>query len=126
MSEIGIYARVSTTGQDPQRQLDEFQKFAENTDAEPETHTYADIISGTATDRGEEYQRLRADIEDGDLDIVIVHELSRLSRLGAGEIHEFLEFCLSRQLPRGQVVRDARRLVIPKGFAFRTTPRYPP
>ncbi|WP_254280712.1 recombinase family protein [Haloarcula marina] len=97
MPEIGIYARVSTTDQDPQRQLDELREFVEDTYDEPDIHTYADIISGTETDRGEEYQRLRSDIEDQILDTVIVHELSRLSRLGAGEIHEFLEFCLSHE-----------------------------
>jgi DNA invertase Pin-like site-specific DNA recombinase len=97
MPEIGIYARVSTTEQDPQRQLDELREFAKSTYAEPETHTYADIISRTETERGEEYQRLRVDIKDGALDVVVVHELSRLSRLGAGEIHEFLEFCLSHE-----------------------------
>ena len=95
MHDIGIYARVSTTDQNPQRQLDELREFAEETYNEPEIHTYADIISGTDTYRGEEYQRLRGDIEDGLLDVVVLHEFSRLSRLGAGEIHEFLEFCLS-------------------------------
>src|SRR6056297_1634011 len=65
MPDIGIYARVSTTDQDPQRQLDELQEFAKSTYDEPEIHTYADIISGTETERGEEYQRLRVDIEDG-------------------------------------------------------------
>jgi len=97
MPEIGIYARVSTTDQDPQRQLDALREFAEDTYDEPAIHNYADIISGTETVRGEEYQRLRSDIEDGSLDVVIVHELSRLSRLGAGEIHDFLEFCLSHE-----------------------------
>ncbi|MFC7078210.1 recombinase family protein [Haloarcula halophila] len=97
MPKIGIYARVSTTDQDPQRQLDELREFAEDRYDEPEIHAYADLISGTETDRGEEYQRLRADIKNGALDIVVVHELSRLSRLGGGEIHEFLEFCLSHE-----------------------------
>jgi len=97
MPEIGIYARVSTTDQDPQRQLDELREFAEDTYDQPAINAYADIISGTETDHGEEYQRLRSDVEDGSLDVVVVHELSRLSRLGAGEIHEFLEFCLSHE-----------------------------
>ncbi|MBX0324795.1 recombinase family protein [Halomicroarcula sp. F13] len=97
MPEIGIYARVSTTDQDPQRQLDELREFARDTYDEPEINAYADIIGGTETARGEEYQRLRSDIEDGSLDVVVVHELSRLSRLGAGEIHGFLEFCLSHE-----------------------------
>jgi DNA invertase Pin-like site-specific DNA recombinase len=97
MPKIGIYARVSTADQDPKRQLDELREFVEDTYDEPEIHAYADIISGTETDRGDKYQCLRADIEDDSLDTVVVHELSRLSRLGAGEIHEFLEFCLSHE-----------------------------
>ena len=39
MPEIGTYARVSTTDQDPQRQLDELREFAEGTYDEPEIHT---------------------------------------------------------------------------------------
>jgi DNA invertase Pin-like site-specific DNA recombinase len=97
MSEIGIYARVSTADQDPQRQLDELREFVEDTYDDPAIRAYADIISGTETNRGEDYQRLREDIEEGVLDVVVLDELSRLSRLGAGEIHEFLEFCLSNE-----------------------------
>jgi len=36
MSEIGIYARLSTTDQDPKRQLDELREFSEDTEDEPE------------------------------------------------------------------------------------------
>jgi len=79
MPEIGIYARVSTTDQDPHRQFNGLRGFAQDTYDEPEIHTCADIISGTDTDRGEEYQRLRIDIEGDNLNIVLVHELSRLS-----------------------------------------------
>jgi DNA invertase Pin-like site-specific DNA recombinase len=63
MSDIGIYARVSTADQDPQRQLDELQEFVKENYDDPEVHAYADIISGTDTGWGEEYQRLREDIE---------------------------------------------------------------
>jgi DNA invertase Pin-like site-specific DNA recombinase len=52
MPEIGIYARVSTTDQDPVRQLDELREFAEDMYEEPTIHTYADAISGAKTDRG--------------------------------------------------------------------------
>jgi DNA invertase Pin-like site-specific DNA recombinase len=97
MPDIGIYARVSTTDQDPHRQLKELREFAQDTYDDPEIHSYADIISGTDTDRGEEYQRLKTDIEGGNPNVVLVNELSRLSRLGACEIHEFLEFCLSHK-----------------------------
>ncbi|NHN64316.1 recombinase family protein, partial [Haloarcula sp. JP-Z28] len=41
MSKIGIYARVSTTDQDPQRQLDELRAFAQDTYDGPEIHEYA-------------------------------------------------------------------------------------
>ncbi|WP_233563519.1 recombinase family protein [Haloarcula sp. Atlit-7R] len=98
MSEIGSYACVSTTDQDPQRQLDELREFTDDTYDQAAIHAYEDITSGADSDRGEEYQRLRSDIENGILDVVIVHELSRLSRLGAGEIHDFLEFCLSHEM----------------------------
>ena len=95
MPEIGIYARVSTTYQDLQRQFNELRAFAKDTYDEPEIRTYADVISGTETGRGETYQCLRSDIEDGPVDVVVVHELSRL---GAGEIHEFLQFCLGHEI----------------------------
>lgn len=97
MPVVGIYARVSTADQDPQRQLDELREFVEDSYQDPEIRAYADIISGTETDRGDEYRRLREDIGNDELDVIIVHELSRLSRLGAGEIHEFLEFCLTNE-----------------------------
>lgn len=43
MREIGIYARVSMTDQDPQRQLDELRDFARDTYDESEINAYADI-----------------------------------------------------------------------------------
>lgn len=41
MPEIDIYAWVSTTDQDPQRQLDKLREFAENTYDQPVVHSYA-------------------------------------------------------------------------------------
>lgn len=97
MSAIALYARVSTSDQDLSRQIDEARAFIEREYPDADVLEYADIISGAAEDGGEEYRRLREDISAREVDAVVVHELSRLSRLGAGEIHEFIQHCLSNE-----------------------------
>lgn len=95
MTEVGLYARVSTDEQDVERQINEARDYALNAYEDPDIHLYPDVISGAASSKGEEYRRLWEDVEAGKLDIVVVHELSRVSRLGAGAIHELLEHCLA-------------------------------
>ncbi|MFC6943254.1 recombinase family protein [Salinirubellus sp. GCM10025818] len=92
MRKVALYARVSTDDQDPQRQLEELQEYAQQNYPDHETETYADRISGT--EDGEEYRRLWEDIGEDRLQAVVVHEISRLSRLGAGEIEEFISHAL--------------------------------
>lgn len=94
-TSAGIYARVSTSDQDVQRQLDEANEWLESTYDEPEVETYPDVITGTSegTER-DEYDRLLDDIEDGELEVVVVHEISRLSRLGGAEVQKFIQHCL--------------------------------
>ena len=87
MIKVAIYARVSTDRQDPDRQVRELESFVEREYPDADLERYVDIISGTTQGGGQEYQRLRQDIATGELGTVIVHELSRLSRLGGGEIH---------------------------------------
>jgi DNA invertase Pin-like site-specific DNA recombinase len=91
---VALYARVSTDEQNVDRQIEDARDYAESTYADAEIVQYPDIISGAAEQRGEYYDELWSDIADDDLDAVVIHELSRLSRLGAGAIHEFLEHCL--------------------------------
>ena len=91
---VAIYARVSTKNQDPQRQLQELAEFAQQEYPDGSVIPYEDIVSGTDTDEAARYQELREDIEAGEVDIVVVDEISRLSRLGGGEIHNFIQFCL--------------------------------
>jgi len=53
-----------------------------------------DIISGTTTDEADQYQALREEIATSSINAVVVDEISRLSRLGGGEIHEFIQHAL--------------------------------
>ena len=97
MDKIGIYARVSTQDQDADRQLEEIREYVATEYPEAETEEFVDIITGTAEDGGDEYQRMKQAIEDGEIDLVVVHELSRLSRLGGAEIHMFLEHAIEHE-----------------------------
>ena len=97
MQSAAIYARVSTPEQDLQRQLDECHEHIASKFPEATTiDTYTDVVSGTDEHGGEQYRKLDRAIENGDYDLVAVHELSRLSRLGAGEIHRFIQHCMER------------------------------
>lgn len=98
MQSAAIYARVSTQDQDVQRQLDDCRQHITSRFPNVEkTDVYADIISGADEHGGEQYHQLCEAIEDDDYDLVVVHELSRLSRLGAGEIHRFIQHCMERE-----------------------------
>lgn len=97
MPVIGIYARVSTPDQDLQRQLDELNEHVDREYPEATVETYADVISGADEQRGDEFDRLWNDIEAGDLDVAVVHEISRLSRLGGAAIYEFIQHALEHE-----------------------------
>ncbi|WP_246041592.1 recombinase family protein [Halorubrum ezzemoulense] len=94
-SNAAIYARVSTSDQDVSRQLDEAHDHLERLGVE-DIKEYPEVVSGAAgTDTREVYNQLLDDVESGEFDLVIVHEISRLSRLGPTEIHEFIQHCLN-------------------------------
>ena len=92
MTTIALYARVSTTEQDPERQIEELREHVDNHYSNAEVATYADVIGGTET--GEEYTALCDAIAANRFDAVVVHEISRLSRVGAGEIADFIRHAL--------------------------------
>lgn len=94
---IAIYARVSTNTQDPQRQLDGLREWVASEYPGHDTEEFVDIVSGSASDGRDEYDRLRSAIADGRVGVVVVDEISRLTRLGAGEVHQFLEWCLKHE-----------------------------
>ena len=97
MTHVALYARVSTDRQDHQRQIRELEEFVAEEYPDASVERFADIISGTDGEGGAEYRRLREAVADGEVDIVVVHELSRLSRLGGGEIHNFLQHALEHE-----------------------------
>lgn len=91
---MGLYVRVSDPDQDPRRQVRDGREYIFEQYDDPEIEPYVDVVSGVAESGGDEYQRLTDDIAAGELDVVVVDEISRLSRLGAGAIAEFLEHAL--------------------------------
>ena len=99
MSDTGpdtaaIYARVSTADQDGGRQLEEARDHLDHLGVET-VEEYPEVVSGAAdTDTREVYNQLLDDVAADRFDLVVVHEISRLSRLGPTEIHEFIQHCL--------------------------------
>ena len=89
-----VYARVLTSDQDVGRQLEEARDHLDGLGVDS-VEEYPEVVSGTAdTDTREVYNELLDDIAAGAFDLVVVYEISRLSRLGPTEIHEFIQHCL--------------------------------
>lgn len=96
MTRAAIYARVSTNDQNVQRQLNETQDYLEKQIGVDEIEEYPEVVSGATTGSEREvYDRLWEDIATGEFDVVAVHEISRLSRLGGAEVYEFIQHSLA-------------------------------
>jgi len=76
---IARYHRVSTEDQDPQRQLDATADYVDREFESPNVEVYVDKSTGTDTAR-DDYQRLTDAVEADEVDAVVVHEVSRVSR----------------------------------------------
>lgn len=76
---VARYHRVSTEDQDPQRQLDATADYVAREFDGADVEVYVDKSTGTDTAR-DDYQRLMRDVEAGEIDAVVVHEVSRVSR----------------------------------------------
>lgn len=74
---IGVYIRISTTGQNEAGQRREIEKWLENHGLEGAW--YIDRASGDSLDRPE-FSRLQSDIFAGKIRTVVVWKLDRLSR----------------------------------------------
>ncbi|WP_373190017.1 recombinase family protein [Halolamina sp.] len=81
MSSIACYSRVSTAEQNLDRQLESTSEYAQRElGAElAEIVEYRDKSTGTDTSRSG-YRELMAAVDAGDVDTVVVHEISRLAR----------------------------------------------
>lgn len=91
---VACYVRVSDPDQNPDRQIEDTAEWVENAYDDPVITRYVDVISGAIDTRGERYEAMWSAIEQGRHDLVVIDELSRLSRLGAGATHSFLEHAL--------------------------------
>jgi DNA invertase Pin-like site-specific DNA recombinase len=78
---VGCYVRVSTAEQNLDRQLESTSSYAQDeigADLDA-IETYRDKSTGTTTDR-EGYRALMDDVKAGDLNTIVVHEISRMAR----------------------------------------------
>lgn len=76
--KVARYHRVSTEDQSLARQANATKKYAQE-EFETAGETYEDADTGTNTDRTD-YQRLMADVEAGQIDVVVVKDMSRVAR----------------------------------------------
>jgi len=89
---VAYYIRRSTVEQENQHQLDGIQRWFSNRDVDlTDAREYEDTASGAKRER-EDLQELIADIEDGEIDHVVVWELSRIARDGL-VAQEFFTLC---------------------------------
>ena len=81
MPEIGCYCRVSTSDQNLNRQLEHTQEYSQsNFDVGlGQILFYRDKSTGTNTER-DGYREMMDDAENGEIDAVVVHSISRICR----------------------------------------------
>ncbi|POG54859.1 recombinase family protein [Haloferax marisrubri] len=79
--KVGCYCRVSTPDQNLDRQIGSTTSYAQHELGVnlSELRVYRDKATGTNTSR-DGYKRLMDDVEAGDVETVVVHEISRLAR----------------------------------------------
>lgn len=79
---VACYVRVSTAKQNLDRQLTSTKEYAEERLGADlsDIEVYRDKATGTSTTARDDYQRLVDDVEDGEIDAVVAHEVSRVAR----------------------------------------------
>jgi DNA invertase Pin-like site-specific DNA recombinase len=86
--KCGLYARVSTTRQESDNQLDQLRNFARALGWDVVAE-YVDQITGKHAERGE-FQRMFEDASQRKFDVLLFWSLDRLSREGALETLQHL------------------------------------
>ena len=79
MGEVALYLRVSTADQNLDRQLSSTQEYAESELSAETWRVYDDKSTGTDVSR-DGYQSLMADVQAGEIDHVVAHQVSRIAR----------------------------------------------
>lgn len=77
--KVAKYHRVSTEHQSLKRQTTATREYVEKNYPGAEIVTFADADTGTDTDRTD-YQRLMEAVEGGEVDVVVVKDMSRIAR----------------------------------------------
>jgi DNA invertase Pin-like site-specific DNA recombinase len=92
MGNIAAYIRASTEKQVDDHQRDAIVRWCEENGEEIAAGGwYVDVGSGAKDDR-EQFQQLLGDVEAGEVDRVVVWEISRISRSGA-TLQNFFDLC---------------------------------
>lgn len=76
---VAKYHRVSTEHQTLDRQTSATEKYVQNEFPDEDVRTFADADTGTNTDR-QDYQRLMQAVKSGEIDVVVVKDMSRIAR----------------------------------------------
>lgn len=76
---VARYHRVSTEHQDLRRQTTATENYVEQHFPDRPTKSLSDADTGTDTDR-ESYQQLMNNVEDGNVSVVVVKDMSRIAR----------------------------------------------
>lgn len=79
MGETAVYVRVSTTDQNLERQLTSTKEYAESEFGVDAVRVFDDKSTGTNVDRSG-YRELMEEVEAGDIDHVVAHQVSRVAR----------------------------------------------
>ncbi|MDS0297539.1 recombinase family protein [Halogeometricum sp. S1BR25-6] len=95
MTATAVYLRVSTRKQSTERQRREIEDYL-NGDVFSEAEVYVDVASG-ANDSRPDFQRLREDVEMGDINHVVTYGMSRLSRR-LTTTADFIDLCVKHEV----------------------------
>lgn len=84
IDSVAMYVRVSTDEQDPQRQRNDSRQLLEDIGVDPDSaDEYADIDRSGSDDSREGFRELADAVADGQYDLVVMGEVSRLARRNA-------------------------------------------
>ena len=88
---IGIYTRVSTGKQDNKVQEVDIDRWLDENPTDKILVAYEDVVSGNKI-RRPEYERLKADVEAGEITTVVAYKIDRLGRRAIDLVDDMIWF----------------------------------